>query len=185
MAKLLIENARLAFPALLEVSERTGKYGCALLLEKDNPACAKIEEMAVSLVTEGDKKNADSIIKRAKQVDKWPLHDGNAKEKYAGYADHLFVNASCPSKPKLRDRNPKELITDEEDIRSKFYSGARVNAVVELFWYNNKFGKGVGCSLAGLQFVSDDDRFSGGAPATDDDFPVVEGDTAEETQPWA
>lgn len=182
---VLIRDARLSFPALENVSEKTGKYGCALLIAKDNDAVDLIEAMCARVLKENDPKNADAIAKRLHQVDKFPLHDGESKEKYAGYAGNYFVNANCTTKPRLFD-GKREPVVDGEAIREKFYSGAVVNAIIEIFYYNNKYGRGLGVGLKGLQFVRDADRFDGGAQADADEFPVVEGEAAaaaDET-PW-
>lgn len=180
---VLIKGARLSFPALESVSEKTGKYGCALLIAKDNEAVREIEALAERVAKENDPKNAEAVIKRLKQVDKFPLHDGESKEKYAGYAGNYFVNANCTTKPRLFD-GKREPVVDGEAIREKFYSGAVVNAIIEIFYYNNKYGRGIGVGLKGLQFVKDAERFSGGAQADADEFPVVEGEASEEETPW-
>lgn len=181
---VLIKGARLSFPALESVSEKTGKYGCALLIAKDNEAVREIEALAERVAKESDPKNAEAVMKRLKQVDKFPLHDGESKEKYAGYAGNYFINASCATKPRLYD-GKREPVTDSEAIREKFYSGAVVNAIIEIFYFNNKYGRGLGVGLKGLQFVRDAERFGGGAQASADEFPVVEGEASEEDIPWA
>lgn len=52
----------------------------------------------------------------------------------------------------------------------KPYSGCYVNATLEIWPQDNKFGRRINCNLKGLQFVKDGDAFGGGAPASPDDF---------------
>lgn len=181
---VLIKGARLSFPALESVSEKTGKYGCALLIEKNNECVERINDLCARVLKENDPKNAEAILKRLHQVDKYPLHDGESKDKYAGYAGNYFINASCATKPRLFN-GQREQVTDGEEIREKFYSGAVVNAIIEVFYFNNKYGRGLGVGLKGLQFVRDAERFGGGAQASAEEFPVVEGEASEEDIPWA
>lgn len=52
----------------------------------------------------------------------------------------------------------------------KPYSGCYVNATLEIWPQDNKFGRRINCQLKALQFVRDGDAFGGGAPASPDDF---------------
>ena len=180
---VLIKGARLAFPALEEPSEKTGKYGCVFIIEKDNEAVGLINAVCERVLKENDPKNAEAIMKRIKQVDKYPLHDGESKANYAGYAGNYFVNASCATKPRLFD-GKREPVVESEAIREKFYPGAVINGIIEVFYFNNKYGRGLGVGLKGLQFVRDADRFGGGAQASADEFPIVEGEAAADETPW-
>ena len=53
------------------------------------------------------------------------------------------------------------------------YAGCYVNAVLEFWAQDNKFGKRVNATLMGVQFFRDGDAFSGGGAASDDDFDDV------------
>jgi hypothetical protein len=55
----------------------------------------------------------------------------------------------------------------------KPYSGCYVNAVIELWAQDNKFGKRINASLMGVQFLRDGQRLSGGGVASADDFQAI------------
>ena len=50
------------------------------------------------------------------------------------------------------------------------YAGCYVNAVLDIWAMDNKFGKRICATLSGAQFFKDGDAFTGGAPATEADF---------------
>ena len=172
MADLMIRNARLAFPNLLEPSSFTEKYGCVLLFEPTNPAAKEIEKIVTQVATDKFRDKAASVIKSTKASNRYPLHDGDEKADYAGYEGMKFINAN--SRSKIRCYNPNRTAMTEEEMREKMYSGAVVNALVSIYAFANSYGKGFGVEVRGLQFVKDADRFSGGSPASGEDFPEIE-----------
>jgi hypothetical protein len=104
-----------------------------------------------------------------KAGDKLCLHDGDAKPQYEGYKGNLFLNASNKIKPLVIDGNKSPL----EASSGKPYSGCYVNAVIELWAQDNKFGKRINASLMGVQFLRDGQRLSGGGVASADDFQAI------------
>jgi len=92
-------------------------------------------------------------------------------EPYDGFAGMYYVSARNPSRPLVIDRDKTVLV--EADGRP--YSGCYVNAQFEFWAQDNKWGRAIRATLKGVQFVKDGDAFSGGAPASVDDFDVVDG----------
>ena len=56
-------------------------------------------------------------------------------------------------------------------IEQLIYDGCRVNAKIEIWAQDNKFGRRINCSLLGVMFAGEGENFGGGAaPASADDF---------------
>ena len=104
------------------------------------------------------------------RADRVALHDGDFKSRYAGYADHYYINASNKVRPKVVDQKAAPL----NQIDGKPYGGCYVNASIELWIQDNKYGKRINASLRGVQFVKDGEPFSGGGVAADDEFEALE-----------
>lgn len=180
MASITILNARLAFPNIVDTNAKTGKYGCVLLIEPMNPALAKVEKAVQEVAVEKFAKDAQLVINRTKQTDKYPIHDGETKSNYVGYSGMKFINTN--SATPIVCYTGSRAVMSEKEIKEKMYAGAYVNAIIDVYPYSNEYGKGFGVGIRGLQFVKDGDHFSGSAPAAADDFPEIV-DESEET-PW-
>jgi hypothetical protein len=130
------------------------------------------------------KDKAAAQLKVCAAKDKLALHDGDLKASKAYGAVYLgkfYVsarnnavkhvapvvvdNVNDPTTGKLR------VITKQNDPHAP-YSGAIVNAVLNLFAYQNE-GEGVAASITGIQFVRDGQRLSGGATLAPDAFEAI------------
>lgn len=187
-------KSRLAFAdAVFEAKAFQGgdkaDYNCAFLIDPDTEegqeAIAKLEEAQREAAkakwgeqpTEVRTKTGtvkmprfESILAELERNDRLALHDGDRKSSYAGYPGNLFVNARRDPKdgrPAIRDRDGKTTLVAAD---GRLYSGCNVVGVVEIWAQDNNFGKRLNAQLCGVQFVSDNDAFGGGAQATDDDF---------------
>jgi hypothetical protein len=106
------------------------------------------------------------------------LRDGNAKLDKSGnvkegYEDALYLAAKKPEKhgrPLYVNQEGTGTV-DEKD--GTLYSGAYVNGVVDIYAVNNGKIKGVHAKLVSIQKLRDGDAFSGGAPASMDDYEAV------------
>lgn len=81
----------------------------------------------------------------------------------------MFVSARNPVRPYLLD-------ADKPPCRPRTAASTPacyVNAVLEFWAQDNRFGKRVNATLMGVQFFRDGDAFSGGGAASDDDFDDV------------
>jgi hypothetical protein len=64
---------------------------------------------------------------------------------------------------------PKVLVATD----GRVYSGCYVNATIELWPQDNKFGKRINASLMGVQFARDGQRLSGGGVSTVEDYEAI------------
>ncbi|EEY6051657.1 DUF2815 family protein [Salmonella enterica subsp. enterica serovar Bareilly] len=114
----------------------------------------------------GDK--YEKILESIKHIpNRAGYRDGNTKD-YEGFEGHMFLTASNEARPLVIDRDRSPLVAAD----GRPYSGCFVNATVTVYAYDFK-GKGIGFSLGGVQFFKDGDAFTGGRPATVDDFDDV------------
>jgi hypothetical protein len=60
------------------------------------------------------------------------------------------------------------------DIEAKAFSGALVNASVEIWAQDNKWGRRINCSLRGVMLTGEGENFGGGSsPASADEFAAL------------
>ena len=107
------------------------------------------------------------------------ITDGN-KKTYDGYAGMCAISATRDKgkgRPKIFDKNPYKTENGEkvenllDESMGRPYAGCYVNATVELWPQNNKFGKTIRATLLAVQFHDDGDSFgSGSAKGDPDDF---------------
>jgi hypothetical protein len=171
MSKVSIAGVRIAFPQLFTAvaggdGEGKPKFSAALLLAKDDLAVKKINAAIKEVADAKWGAKAEATLKSLKAADKICLHDGDNKADYAGYEGNLFINASNSARPTVlhRDKSP---LSEADGV---IYSGCYVNAIIEIWAQDNKFGKRVNATLSGVQFLKDGDAFSGGRAASADEF---------------
>lgn len=177
MAKFKLESVRLSFPDLF-VPKRFDEadlksplqYRAQFLFPKDGAIhkniVKAIEEAAKEKFTEKKFKPLLDAIKT--QSNKYCLVDGDTKT-YDGYAGMMALSATRNAdkgKPLVLDKN-KSPLTQED---GKPYAGCYVNATVELWIQDNKFGKAARAQLLAVQFAKDGDAFAAGGVANADDF---------------
>lgn len=185
--KVMLIGVRLAFPVLdkpkqFQAGEGKPRYSGAFLIDKEDSAnLDKIEAALLEVANEkwGVAKGA-AAVKALRAANKLAITDGDLKAEYAGFADHFAVAAhsQANSPPTLLDGQKNRLPRDTGVI----YAGAYVNAIVT-FWAQEHptYGKRINASLGGVQFNRNGDAFGAGAPASEDEFGVVEGAEASES----
>jgi hypothetical protein len=176
MSKIRLNNVRLSFADLFEARTFQGndgkdskpKFKGTFLLPKDDPQNKTIEKTIREVATAKWGAKAEAILKSINgNPNRFCYADGDTKE-YDGYAGNMAITANNKVRPLVIDRDKSPLT--EKDGRP--YSGCYVNAQIEIFAYDNP-GKGISASLSGVQFLRDGEAFSGGRPASVDDFDDV------------
>lgn len=172
--RISLNDVRLSFAnALFEPQQVQGqgdkKFSASFLFAPNHPAAAAIKEGFKKVAQEKWGAKASDVFVALKAGDKLCLHDGDTKPNYEGYKGNLYLNASNKIKPLVIDGNKSPL----DASSGKPYSGCYVNAVVELWPQDNKFGRRINASLMGVQFLRDGPRLSGGGVASADDFEAI------------
>lgn len=168
--KIVLKNVRLSFAHIFtpQVDAETGKaaYSTNLILPPEHPQLAKVNEAIIQVAKEKWNDKAASVLKALKIKDAICLHNGDTKAKYDGFEGNFFISARSPTRPLVIDRDRTPLT--EKDGRP--YSGCFVNASIDIWSQDSKFGQRINAGLAGVQFYKDGPAFSGAAIATPDDF---------------
>lgn len=172
--KVQLKNVRLAFPVLFEAKTVNGEgepaFSASFLFGSDHPQVAEIQKAMDAVGKEKWNAKWPAVKKEMELKAKTLIQDGDAKGDYAGFEGQLYVNARNKVRPLVIDRDKTPLIAAD----GKPYAGCYVNASVELWAQDNKYGKRVNASLRGVQFLKDGDSFSGGGTASEDDFDEIE-----------
>lgn len=187
MAIVQLKDVRLSFPDLFEAKQFEGQgpfsYRGAFLQSEDQKVYLQqadkswkpttMAKVIEAVATEAWKAKAGAILKTLDgNPQKICWYDGNLKE-YDGYADNFVLSSSRgqdKGRPLVMDRD-KSPLTEKD---GKPYAGCYVNATVEVWAQDNKYGKGIRATLRGVQFVRDGDAFSAGTPVNDDEFDEIE-----------
>jgi hypothetical protein len=176
--KIIIKNARLAFPKIYKpeaVGNSDPRYGATLLFEKQGDNHKRILA-AINQVALEKWEDRQAVIMRKIMSDSksYPLLDGDEKttddgEPYNGYEGMMYLRTSAAQKdkPTVLDRDKTPLLEDN----GRLYAGCYVNASVDIWALDHKeYGKKVCAKLLGVQFYKDGDAFAGGARVDLNDF---------------
>jgi hypothetical protein len=163
MSQIMLKNVRLSFPSLFKravFKEKETKYEATFLISKDDKeTIATINKAIDQFIIE------NKINKAAIPTDKICFRDGDTffnknGEPLDGYQGHMSFKASSNAKPHVVDQ--RKLPITEED--SKVYAGCYVNAIVGLWFQNNRWGRRINGNLYAVQFVKDGEAF-GSSPS--------------------
>ena len=168
MATIKLKNVRLSFASLFKKATFGGeetKYEGTFLIDKETQA-DQIAEINTAIA---------AIMKERKaklSPDRICFKDGDGID-YDGYAGHMSIKAGNTKRPIVIDRDKSPLTEDD----GRPYSGCYVNAVLELWFQDNTWGKRVNANLLAVQFAKDGEPFGeGGASVSVDDFDVIDED---------
>ena len=180
--KVQLKNVRLSFPKLFkpESMEEGGKlnYSASFLIDPETKdGAANIKKIKAAIVAACEAKWGVGKIPKLKS-DRKALKDGDEYD-YDGYEGMQVVVAKDDRPPVLVDRDRSPLNETSCMTEHKLYAGCYVNAVINFWTYDNKFGKGCSANLRAVQFSENGEEFSGSEGVNvDDEFDDLEGDAA-------
>lgn len=179
--KVSLVNVRLAFPNLFEAKsfggdEATASHGASFLFPKTHPAYKLVTEAIEAAAADKWEKKAADVLKQLRTADRTALHDGDSKKDYAGFEGNFFVAARNKSRPLVIDKDKSPLTAAD----GKPYAGCYVNAIIDIWAQDNKFGKRINATLSGVQFAKDGEAFSGSSPASTNDFEDLSSELSDE-----
>ena len=176
MPKIRLENVRLAFPALFEpqaIGDGEPAFGARFIIDPANKKMvAAIDAAIAQAAAEQAKwkgKHEQILAKIIKDgacaflKDDYEDKNGDA---YAGFEGMYSLGTRSKAKPLVIDRDKSPLVASD----GRPYGGCYVVASVEIWAQDNSFGRRINAQLKGVQFYRDGDAFSGGTPASADDF---------------
>jgi len=168
--KVKLQNVRIAFPKLFKAEQVNGEgdpqFGATFIITKGHPSLKDIEAAIQQVAKEKWADKADALLKKIKAELKVCLKEGDLKTELEGFEGNYFLNANNKKRPYVANRDKTPLSADDGVI----YAGCYVNAVIDIWAMDNKFGKRICASLSGVQFAKDGDAFSCGGIASDADF---------------
>lgn len=182
MAIIFLKNLPIAFPALAEaqaIGDGEPAFGGRFVI--DPKRTDLIKELDAALAAEAKAKWKDDgdavlamLIEEGKVAfEKKPYRSKKTGKVYAGFEGMYNLGARTPAnkpKPTVFDEYGKQLLTKAE-IEQTIYSGCEVTAKVEIWAQDNSYGRRLNCSLLGVIYAGEGERFGGGsAPASADDF---------------
>lgn len=173
--RIMLRGVRLAFPNLFEPTtvggEGAPRYSAMLILPPDHPQLGEIRAKMKAVAKEKWAAKGDATYTQLEKTDKLALHDGDTKSQYDGVGGNWFISAAAQenARPTVIDQNKSPLTVRD----GKPYAGCYINASIDLWPQDNKYGKRINAQLRGVQFLRDGDAFSAGRPADSDEFEEV------------
>lgn len=172
--QIRLENVRFTFVQSLFDAKQVNnqgeaKFSCTGLLPRDHPQLPAISALVHAAAVAKWGAKADEVLKALKAGDRLPLHDGDAKNQYQGYAGNYFINASNKMRPLVIGPNRENYTAAD----GKPYSGSYGNMIIQVWCQDNQYGKRINASLLGVQFIKDGERLAGGGVAAADDFEAI------------
>ena len=173
---------RLSYPDLFiprAVAEDSDvkKYGATILIPKtDTDTIQRVQAAVQAAVTHGVDTGKFKQPIDPNHTKYPPLRDGdapnaNGEPRGPEFAGHWFIAAKASeSKPPMVVDGQRQPIIDQTEV----YAGCYVNVAVEFFPYShNTGGKGISCSLIGVQKAKDGEPLGCGKVEVDDVFGIV------------
>lgn len=180
---VMLTGVRIAFPTLFSPRAVEGgsdpRYGGSFLFAPDSPNKAALKATIERVAADKWGAKAGAILKGLYAQDRLCLHSGDTKSEYEGFEGQLYVSASSKVRPLVihRDRTP---LSESDGV---IYAGCVVNAKVNVWAQDNQYGKRINAQLLGVQFVRDDDAFTGaGRVAQSDEFEDMGGVEADDAE---
>jgi len=171
--KIKLQNVRLSFPNLFEAKQINGegapKFSAAFIID---PADAQVKTINAAIDSVAGAKwgaKAAENLKTLRKANRVCLYDGDDKVAWDGFAGNLYISASNAVRPLVLNADKTPLTAQD----GKPYAGCYVNASLELWAQDNKYGKRVNATLMGVQFYRDGDAFAGGGTGDEGDFDDV------------
>jgi len=140
-ARFQIKKVRLSYPSLFKKAKFEGvetKYEATFLIPKTDHQLKEIRRIL------GDAASAyfgDPLPAKLK----WCIQDGDAEDR-DGYEGCYSLKAANPDRPNIVGARREQLCEDDNVI----YAGCYVNAIIQPWIQDNKWGKRVNCNLYGV-----------------------------------
>lgn len=177
--RIMLKNVVLAFPALAEpqsFGEGEPAYGAKFPIKPNSEQQKAIEAAIVAEAKEAWKDKADSVVKMLEEDGKVAFtkkvyRSKKTGEPYQGFDGmHYLSTRNAKTQPTVFNQYGEE-VSGKSDIEAKAFSGAVVNASIEIWAQDNKWGRRINCSLRGVMLTGEGENFGGGSsPASADEF---------------
>lgn len=177
--RVMLKNVVLAFPALAEpqsLGEGEPAYGAKFPIVPNSEQQKLIEDAIAAEAKEAWKDKAKNVLSMLEDdgkvcFTKKVYKSKKTGEPYQGFeGTHYLSTRNAKTQPTVFDQYGEE-VTGKGDIERKAFSGAIVNASIEVWAQDNKWGRRINCSLRGVMLTGEGENVGGGsAPASADEF---------------
>lgn len=177
--RIMLKNVVMAFPALAEpqsFGEGEPAYGAKFPITPNSEHQKAIEAAILAEAKEAWKDKADSVLKMLVEDGKLAFtkkvyRSKKTGEPYQGFDGTHYLSArNAKTQPSVYNQYGEE-VTGKGEIERQAFSGAVVNASVEIWAQDNKWGRRINCSLRGVMLTGEGENFGGGSsPASADEF---------------
>ena len=177
--RIMLKNIVLAFPALAEpqsFGEGEPAYGAKFPIKPNSEQQKAIEAAILAEAKEAWKDKADSVINMLAEdgklcFTKKVYRSKKTGEPYQGFdGQHYLSTRNAKTQPSVYNQYGEE-VNGKSEIEAKAFSGAVVNASIEIWAQDNKWGRRINCSLRGVMLTGEGENFGGGSsPAGADEF---------------
>ena len=177
--RIMLKNVVMAFPALAEpqsFGEGEPAYGAKFPITPNSEHQKAIEAAILAEAKEAWKDKADSVLKMLVEDGKLAFtkkvyRSKKTGEPYQGFDGTHYLSArNAKTQPSVYNQYGEE-VTGKAEIERQAFSGAVVNASIEIWAQDNKWGRRINCSLRGVMLTGEGENFGGGsAPASADEF---------------
>ena len=151
---IVLEHVRLSFPNLFEPNSYKGqgdpKFSANFLMDLDDNK-EQIEDVK-KIITSTVKTKWAQTPKKLQMC----FHPGEEKA-YDGYENVMYVSAKNKKRPQIADQEGHSIVLEDD----KVFAGCYVDAVVDFYARDDKYGQGVGCNLVAVIFNESGERFGG------------------------
>ena len=177
--RIMLEGIQMAFPALAEpqsFGEGEPAYGAKFPIVMNGKHQKLIEDAMLAEAKEAWKDKAEGVLSMLNEDGKVAFvkkvyRSKKTGEPYEGFADHYYLSArNAKTQPSVFNEYG-DPVEGKSNIERQAFSGAIVNASVEIWAQDNKWGRRVNCSLRGVMLTGEGKNFGGGStPADADEF---------------
>lgn len=177
--KIMLKRVTMAFPALAEpqsFGEGEPAYGAKFPIAIDGEHQRIIEDAMHAEAKEAWKDKSDSVLSMLTEdgkvcFTKKVYRSKKTGEPYQGFEGKHYLSArNAKNQPTVFDAYG-EPVTGKSEIERQAFSGALVNASLEIWAQDNKWGRRINCSLRGVMLTGEGENFGGGSsPAGADEF---------------
>jgi len=150
------------------------------LMAPDHPGVALVKAAQRAAAVAMWKDKADEMLQALAGQDRLCLHSGNiSKAGNPDYKDLLYVSGNAKRRFTIVDAD-RSILTAKD---GRPYSGCYVNAIIQVWAQNNKWGKRINAQIAGVQFLRHGEAFGGGRLAAPTEFDAIDASGADGAAP--
>ena len=171
--KIMLKGVTMAFPALAQpqsFGDGEPAYGAKFPILPGSEQQKALEAAMLAEAKEAWKDKAPGVLARLAEDGKLCFvkkvyRSKKTGDPYQGFEDrHYLSTRNAKTQPSVY--NPYgEALTSEGEIERQAFSGAVVNASIEVWAQDNKWGQRINCALRGVMLTGEGENFGGGSSA--------------------